>query len=144
MLDDLGLISALEWQVKEFQKRTGIKCKLMLRQENLTLDQRRSMSVFRIFQETLTNVARHANATEVKATLRSEDAHLILQIRDNGKGITRRQIHNPASIGIVGMRERVILLGGEFNISGIKGKGTTVTVSIPLDKPRGRTNAKGN
>jgi PAS domain S-box-containing protein len=133
LLDDLGLVAAIEWQAEEFQKRTGIKCEATLDPEEIILDQDRSTAIFRIFQETLTNVARHANATKVKVNLKKKAEKLILKVKDDGRGITEKQISDPKSFGLIGIRERVHLFGGESKISGIRDKGTTVTVGIPLD-----------
>jgi signal transduction histidine kinase len=132
LLDDLGLVAAIEWQAEEFQKRTGIKCEATLDPEEIILDQDRSTAISRILQETLTNVSRHANATKVKVNLRKKAGKLILKVNDNGKGITEKQISDPKSFGLIGIRERVHLFGGEVKISGIRDKGTTVTVNIPL------------
>lgn len=134
LLDAVGLIAAIEWQAQEFEKRMNIKCKLVLPQQNIVLDQNRSVALFRIFQEILTNVARHAQATEVNVILEEQAGTLFLEARDNGRGIKASEFSNPKSLGLLGMRERALLLGGEFNIRGIRGKGTTVTVRIPVDK----------
>ena len=88
--------------------------------------------IFRIFQETLTNVVRHANATKLKASLKKEAGRIVLRIRDNGTGIEKKQISDPGAFGLIGMRERAHFLGGEVRISGTPGKGTTVAVSIPV------------
>jgi len=134
LLDDLGLAVAIEWQAEEFQNRTGIKCEITLAPKDIILDQDRSTAIFRIFQETLTNVARHANATRVKVSLKEDKGKLVLKVRDNGIGITQEQISAPKSFGLIGMQERAHFWGGKVKISGIRNKGTTVTVSIPLDK----------
>jgi signal transduction histidine kinase len=131
-LDDLGLLAAIEWQAQEFESRSGIKCHLALPQADIALDSDRSTAIFRIFQETLTNVARHANATRVNVRLVGDAVRLTLEVTDNGKGIdeTRASAHH--SLGLLGMRERALLLGGEFNVAGVPGQGTTVTVRVPL------------
>jgi len=134
VLDDLGLTAAIEWQLQEFQTRTGIRCNFTSSPENITLDQDRSTAIFRIFQETLINVARHANATRVDISLKEEADNLILEVRDNGKGITESGISNSKSLGLLGMRERALFLGGEVKISGTPGKGTTITVRVPLKR----------
>ncbi len=131
VLDDLGLVAAVEWQAQEFQTRMGIRCRFTSTLENITLDKEQSTAIFRILQETLTNVARHANATRVNITLRKKAGNLILEVRDNGRGITESEISNPRSLGLLGMRERALLLGGNVEISGTPGKGTAVTVKIP-------------
>jgi PAS domain S-box-containing protein len=132
LLDDLGLSAAIEWQAEEFRKRTGIKCRVILDPEEITLDRERSTAIFRIFQETLTNIARHAQATKVAVSLKEKDDKLILSVKDNGRGITKKQISNPESFGLIGMQERAHFLGGEVIITGIKDKGTIVLASIPL------------
>jgi len=137
ILDDLGLAATIEWLAEEFQKRTGIECEVALDPEDIILDQERSTTVFRILQLTLTNVARHAKATKVKVSLKEKAGKLLLEVRDNGKGITKKQISDPKSFGLMGIRERVHFWEGEVNIRGVQDKGTTVTVSIPLDKKGG-------
>ncbi len=96
------------------------------------LEQDRSTAMFRIFQEILTNVARHADATRVNLSMKQDAGDLVLEVRDNGRGITEAEISDNQSLGLLGMRERALLLGGEISISGIQGKGTEVTVRIPL------------
>ncbi len=135
ILDDLGLIPALEWQAHEFQKRTGIECDLKLQAAQLDLDPERSTALFRIFQEILTNVARHAGAERIMAGLRRTDGNLVLEVRDNGGGIEPAKLSGAKSLGLLGMRERAQVFGGEVFIEGKKGAGTTVTVTIPLSHP---------
>lgn len=132
VLDDLGLVAALEWQAEEFQKRTGIACRVETDAENLTLDPARATGVFRIFQEALTNVTRHANATRVEARLRVQEGTLTLALQDNGRGITAPEISGTGSLGLVGMRERAALLGGTVRITGEPGKGTKLELSLPV------------
>jgi len=132
LLDDLGLVAAIEWQAGEFQDRTGITCELTVDPEDFIVDPDRSTAIFRIFQETLTNIARHAKAKRVTASLKEKDGTLELKVKDNGKGITEKQISDPKSFGLIGMRERAISWGGEVKISGIPDKGTTVEVRIPV------------
>jgi signal transduction histidine kinase len=135
ILDALGLVAAVEWAAEEFEVRTGIKCRLDLPQEDIVIEQERATALFRILQETLTNVVRHAHATEVNVRLAKEEGRLTLNIRDNGKGIDAEQLSFSRSLGILGMRERAWLLGGELDISGAPGKGTTVRVRIPAEDP---------
>ena len=106
VLDKLGLIPAMEWQAREFQERSGIACESHLPAEEISLDSDRATAVFRIFQEALTNVARHANASKVVVDLKREAESLILAVRDNGKGIDEAAIHAPDSLGLLGIRER--------------------------------------
>jgi len=131
-LDDLGLTAALEWQAQEFQSRTGVECNVILPHEPLTLDPERSTAIFRIFQESLTNVARHAQATRVVARLDAKADALILEVRDNGKGFNAQESRARRSLGLVGMQERALLLNGELNVEGVPGVGTTMTLRIPL------------
>jgi PAS domain S-box-containing protein len=132
VLDHLGLSEAIKWQVDKFRERTGIKYSMSIDPENIMLDQSSSLTVFRIFQETLTNIIRHADAEEVHVGLKESDSTLELEIKDNGKGIEMSQISSPESIGLIGMRERARILGGRVMISGSPGEGTTVKVFIPL------------
>jgi len=134
VLDDLGLEAAIEWQIQEFQKRTGIQCRFESRLRQLSLDQERATAVFRIFQETLTNIVRHAEATRVNVSLRDERDKLILEVQDNGRGVTGQELAQGKSLGMVGMRERATMLDGEVNIIGRQGRGTTVGVCIPFHR----------
>lgn len=136
VLDDLGLTAAIEWQAQEFQTRIGIRCRFTTSLENITLDKHHSTAIFRILQEALTNVARHANANRVNISLRENADNLILEVRDNGKGITENEVSNPRSLGILGMKERALLLGGDVKIIGTLEKGTTVSVQIPVKGQR--------
>lgn len=131
ILDDLGLAAAVEWAAEEFQARTGTKCRVSLPESDIAMDPERATPLFRIFQETLTNVARHANATEVNVILARSNGDLSLEVHDNGKGISEGRLSGRQTLGILGMRERALLLGGELSISGAPGKGTTVKVRIP-------------
>lgn len=134
VLDDLGLVAAIKWQAQDFQKRTGIKCEFPPSVEDISLDQDRSTAVFRIFQETLTNIARHANATRINTRLRKDHGNIMLEVEDNGRGITEKEISDSKSLGLLGMKERAFLFGGKVNIIGHLKKGTIVTVLIPLRK----------
>jgi PAS domain S-box-containing protein len=133
ILDDLGLLPAIKWQTDEFQKKTGIKCQLTLniKEKDIDLDRHQLSTVYRICQETLTNIIRHAEATLVKVVIEEQDGHLILKVEDNGKGISKEQINSADSLGIIGIKERCLSCGGEMNIGGGPGKGTWVTVTIP-------------
>jgi signal transduction histidine kinase len=131
ILDDLGLIAAVEWSAREFQSRTGTKCRLDLPAEDTFIDRELATSLFRILQETFTNVARHANASRVDVRLAKEDGSLTLEVHDDGKGISEEQLSHRSSLGILGMRERALLLGGELAISGAPGEGTTIKVRVP-------------
>ena len=131
-LDDLGLAAALEGQAQEFETRTGIRCRVALPEESLILDSERSTAIFRIFQESLTNVARHARATRVEARLEREVNQIIFQVRDNGAGFDMEEAKSRKSLGLVGMHERAFLLNGELNVESVPGTGTTLTLRIPL------------
>jgi len=131
VLDDVGLIGTLKWQAREFQVRTGIRCKVDVRAEDFALDQARLTAAFRILQEALANVARHSGATRVDISLRADTDHFILKIVDNGRGVTAADLRNPKSLGLLAIRERAFLLGGNVDIEGKDGKGTTLTLSIP-------------
>src|SRR5262249_28288174 len=111
---------------------TGIKCKLSPMEEDLPVDRDRATAVFRIFQESLTNIARHAKATEVQISVKRANGNLVLRLQDNGKGIQPEDVHGSRSLGILGMQERVRLLNGELSIDGSNGQGTVVSVDIPL------------
>src|SRR6266436_5996769 len=131
-LDDLGLPAALEAQAQEFESRTGIHCSVALPEDPLTLDTDRSTAIFRIFQESLTNVARHAHATRVEARLRRENDRIIFQVFDNGTGFDPEVAKARKSLGLIGMQERALLLNGDFKTEGMPGSGTTMTLTIPL------------
>ncbi|UCC88978.1 MAG: sensor histidine kinase [Anaerolineales bacterium] len=132
ILDDLGLVATIEWQLQEFQTRSGIQGKLISAPEETTLDADGATAAFRIFQEILTNVTRHAQATQVEVILEESAAFLTLQVQDNGRGMTESEIHSSKSIGLLGMQERARLRAGEVQFQGTPGKGTTVTVRLPL------------
>jgi signal transduction histidine kinase len=132
LLDDLGLSAAIEWQAREFEQRSGIVCDVRSEPEDIMLDPQCSTAFFRIFQETLTNVARHARARHVDVALRMDSNGVILLVSDDGIGITPERASNPGALGIVGMRERAYSLGGTFDVSGDPGPGTSVRVSIPF------------
>ena len=132
MLDDMGLIAAVAWQAKEFQKRTGIRCRAKLPPEGLKLDVDVSTTMFRIFQEILTNVARHARATRVDMEMTISDDSVALEVTDNGVGIADSDLNGKKSLGLLGMHERALLFGGEVRITGTSGHGTRVSVSIPI------------
>lgn len=131
-LDDLGLLAALEAQAQEFESRTGIRCMVAVPKEPVTLDADKSTAIFRIFQESLTNVARHAHATRVEAHFEKNDNRLIFQVSDNGIGFDPAEVKARKSLGLVGMEERALMLNGDFKIEGVPGTGTTMTLSIPL------------
>jgi signal transduction histidine kinase len=133
LLDDLGLPAAIEWQAREFQERTQIACEVSLDPDVDVRNKDLSTAIFRIFQESLTNVARHAQATKVTVKLESNDRDVMLLVEDNGKGLTNICISHSKSYGIIGMRERARSFGGDVTIKSLPGKYTTVSVCIPLD-----------
>lgn len=133
ILDDLGLVAALQSQAQEFQSRTGIVCHWKSTLDQVDLNRERATAVFRIFQEILTNALRHSQAANVFIELRNLGAHLELVVRDDGRGITESETANTRSLGLLGMKERALLVGGEVNIVGEIGKGTTVVVRVPIE-----------
>jgi signal transduction histidine kinase len=134
MLEDLGLAASIEWQARDFEKRTGMVCAVSLSAEDLPIPHAQSVALFRIFQETLTNVVRHANAQHVEVELAATTDGLTLQVHDDGRGIHEEEINGLHSLGLLGMRERAMQLGGTFDIQGIPGDGTVVTVYIPIKR----------
>ena len=134
ILDELGLIAAIEWQTEEFEKLTNIKCSLVMPKDEIKLERNKTTAIFRIFQEALTNIARHSEAAKVTISLLNYQSNIFLEIQDNGKGITAEQVKDFKSLGIHGMKERAMVFGGQVYIEGITGKGTMVRVEIPLDE----------
>ena len=134
ILDDLGLEAAIEWQAEQFQARTGIICKCGSSLEKVDLNEDQSTALFRIFQEALTNVLRHARATRIDVAMAKNDQEFNLTIKDNGRGITDEEKSQTRSLGLLGMRERAQLIGGEISIGGKEGRGTVINVCIPLHK----------
>jgi hypothetical protein len=132
MLDDLGLCAALEWLARDFEERTHIACRVTTPEE-IPMAPERATAVFRICQEALTNVARHARAASVEVELAEARGCLTLRVHDDGRGITPDEIARPGSLGLLGMRERAGLLGGKTEISGQPGAGTTVLVTLPTE-----------
>jgi PAS domain S-box-containing protein len=132
LLDNLGLGAAVEWAVKHFQKRAKIRCYVSVDPPDLKLDPERSTALFRILQEALTNIVRHARASRVKVRLEKQENAVMLKVHDNGKGIPLNRITDSKSVGLTGMRERVHPWSGSVVISGKPGKGTGVVVTIPL------------
>ncbi len=133
ILDDLGLVAAIEWQLHELKTRTGLQYVLFSSEEEIELDIEGRTTVFRIFQEILTNVARHAQASKVTVTIYETDECLVLQVRDNGRGISEDELRSAKSIGLLGMVERAHLRNGTVEIRGVTKGGTTVIVQLPLN-----------
>jgi signal transduction histidine kinase len=134
--DNMGLVAAIGWQAKEFQKRMGIRCRVELPAAPVDADGALSTAVFRIFQEVLTNISRHARASSVSVRLEVARSRLTLTVQDDGIGIAARAVRAPASLGLLGMQERAQQFGGELRVRGIRGHGTTVTLRMPLPPAR--------
>ena len=132
-LDHLGLPAAVRWEAISFRARTSIRCHVRAAEERTALSKEQQTTLFRIFQEALTNVVRHAKASAVHVTLTERARSFELRIRDNGRGITEADVRNPRSIGLLGMRERAMLVGGTFDISARRGKGTSIVVHVPVE-----------
>jgi PAS domain S-box-containing protein len=132
ILDDLGLMEAIEWQAEQFQARTGIECRCDCALQSIPLGDLESTAVFRVVQEALTNIIRHAQATQVGICLRIEESSLILMVTDNGRGITQDERLSRGSLGLLGMQERAHLIGAHMEIAGRKGAGTTLRLCVPL------------
>lgn len=131
LLDDLGLVAAIEWHTREFQKNAKIACNLNINPQSIVIQPEKAISIFRIFQETLTNIARHAEASQVEIMLSQKPEHVELVVVDNGKGISKEEIGNSKSFGIIGMRERVNYWKGELIIDNNVNGGTKIIVKIP-------------
>ena len=133
LLDDLGLVAALEWLVQNFSQRTGITCTLSVDRPHIELPMARASALFRIVQESLTNIAKHARATRAEVVLAHEPGRLAVHVRDDGIGFSAAPARRADSFGLLGMRERATFLGGSFSITGVPDAGTTVEVHLPLD-----------
>jgi signal transduction histidine kinase len=135
-LDHLGLTEALRWEAGMFEQRTGIRCRLATSAEP-RLDPARATAVFRIAQEALTNIARHAGAGAVRVALHASSRAVTLEVKDNGRGIAPAAIDDPHAVGLLGMRERARLVGGTLRIAAAPGRGTRVVVRLPIDRAPG-------
>lgn len=131
-LDELGLVKTLKSEAREFEGHTGMQCRFKTNTAKAKFDRSAAVAIFRIVQAALTNVARHAHASRVLIALVKREDGLILTVMDNGKGITKKLICSHDSLGIIGMRERALALGGTFTLAGSRSKGTILTVQIPL------------
>jgi len=134
LLDDLGLGAAMEWQLTEFEKRAGIKTRFTHKGEDDKLPESVKTALFRILQESLTNVARHSGAKSVEVSFVRDADSCSLSITDNGKGFDKEKAADKRTLGILGMKERTSMIGGTYEIASASGKGTTVTVKIPFTK----------
>ena len=132
VLDHLGLGAAIEWQASDFQSRTGIKCVVKGLPDWLHLDAPRSTAAFRILQDVLSNAAQHSGCREVQISIRLDKNQLAMSVKDDGRGIPKSRIEDPASLGLASMKERALLLGGSVRVHGSPGKGTTVTLRLPM------------
>ena len=136
LLDELGLIPAIEWQAQDFMEKTGIECECVLPKEEIIMDQEKSTALFRIFQESIINTARHANASKILIQLKEICGSLVLEIKDNGKGITQSQVNDPKSLGLLGMKERAIIFGGSVEVKSSMNDGTMVRAILPVSESK--------
>ena len=132
VLDDLGLIAALEWQSSEFERQTGIPCKFTSLLSEDRIEKNLASGIFRVYQETLTNVMRHAQGTPVDAVISQNGGDIVFIIKDNGKGFNPAEVKSKKTLGLVGMKERALMFGGELTVESQNGQGTTVILKIPL------------
>ncbi|MCY7292322.1 MAG: sensor histidine kinase, partial [Ferruginibacter sp.] len=133
ILDDLGLIAAMEWQSEEFEKRSEIKSIFNSNVSQVLVNASIATAIFRIFQESLTNVLRHSKATQVSSFFRLNDDTITLLIEDNGVGFAEEEIMHKKTLGLLGMKERIQLINGKYEINGNAGKGTSVIITVPLN-----------
>lgn len=133
-LDELGLVKTLRAEARAFKAHTGIACRFETNLRSVTWERAGSIAVFRIVQAALTNVARHADASRTVVALMKRRDDLILTVKDNGRGITRAQLVKPGACGVIGMRERALSLDGSLALAGPRGRGTTLTVRLPLSR----------
>ena len=137
VLDDLGLAAAIEWQANEFASRNSVQCLVSVPPVDLHMDGDRATATFRIFQECMTNVIRHAQATQVNIILSQEEGNILLVVADDGIGFCEAdQTGSFGSLGLLGMKERAQFCGGDVHIASTPGNGTTVTIRVPVDTPR--------
>jgi signal transduction histidine kinase len=132
LLDDLGLIDTIDWYLEDFQKRFNIKTEFRHLSDQIIVPDKIKTALFRIFQESITNIIRHADPSLVKVILNKSEDNVVLQVKDNGKGFDIADVSGKKTLGLLGMKERSLLMGGDCLIESIPGKGTTVTVSVPL------------
>jgi two-component system, NarL family, sensor histidine kinase UhpB len=136
ILDHLGLLAAIRWEASLFSKRTGIRCHVRSRPASFDLDEARVTALYRILLAALENIARHAAAGTTWIHLTRQRGVTVMAVRDNGRGITDEQINNPRTMGLLAMRERALALGGDVHITGARGRGTRVEVTLPDAEPR--------
>ncbi|HET8877723.1 MAG TPA: PAS domain-containing sensor histidine kinase [Casimicrobiaceae bacterium] len=135
MLDDLGLVPSLEWLVENFSQRTGIACALSVGERDLALPKAHANAIFRIVQESLTNIAKHADASRAEIALERDEDELVVRVADDGVGFSPQAPRKPGSLGLFGLRERASLMGGEASIVSAPGEGTTIVVRLPVEAP---------
>ncbi len=133
LLDDFGLVEAIDWQVRQFIEVSDINCEIIEMPENIDMEQESAIAFYRIIQEILTNIVRHSQATCVKLSLTLNDESLTLTVTDNGRGMPEEMLNDPKALGIIGIRERIKYLNGRFNVSS-NGNGTNIKVIIPLNR----------
>jgi two-component system, NarL family, sensor histidine kinase UhpB len=133
-LDDFGLSEAIKLALTNFEKKTHLACKFISTPQRIVLNREISTEIFRIFQEAFTNITRHAGAINVTILLQNTGDKLIMEVRDDGRGITKKEIMDHRSIGLTGMRERAYAMEGNLTIVGIRGKGTILTLNVPLNE----------
>jgi signal transduction histidine kinase len=135
-LEHLGLPAAIRWEMLTFRARSGLRCDVSVEEDHTPLSRQEETALFRILQEALTNIARHSRASAVHVRLAEQRGTLVLQVKDNGRGIADCESRAPGGIGLLGMRERASLIGGTLTIAGLPGKGTAVSVQVPLRAKR--------
>lgn len=133
ILDDLGLLAAVEWQAEEFEKRSGIKTRFRAGMPGRRYPSAMSIGLFRICQEALTNVARHSGAKQVEIFLGYEEDQIVLRIKDDGRGLPQPKESTRKTLGVLGMKERALMMGGRLEVSSEAGKGVTLIVSVPMN-----------
>jgi PAS domain S-box-containing protein len=131
LLDDLGLVAAIEWQCQDFERRSGIRCLCEASFDEIKISPSRATAAFRICQEALINIARHARATFVRVLVKESGDDVLIEVQDNGQGIPAEKVNEAGSLGLLGMKERSMAIGGRLEIAGWPGKGTTVTLRFP-------------
>src|SRR5262249_6134013 len=130
VLDDLGLVAAIEWQCQDFERRSGIRCLCEASFDEIKISPSRATAAFRICQEALTNIARHAKAAFVRVLIKENDANILIEIPATGPGTPAEKLNDASSLGLLGMKERSMAMGGSLDIGGWPGKGTTVTLRL--------------
>jgi PAS domain S-box-containing protein len=141
LLDDFGLVAAIEWHAQEFEQRTGVSCRVTSELDETILSPEQATALFRIVQEALTNVARHAAATTVQVRIMQDGNQLLLSVEDNGRGIGEEILSSARSLGVIGMRERATLLGGELQVTDSRDGGTRVVARVPVGSGAGEVEA---